>query len=111
VPGAENPTTMIRSGTFRKALLPTQGGAISLLSLYDRLSEGHPGPHAYRLARLNAGGTGCGWDEFAASRSRPGSLVGGLGGNGLKTYRPIGAADDDPKATGGERPLGIPTMP
>ena len=54
--------------------------------LYDKICREDILVHAYRLARVNAGGTGCGWDDVCSHRGAgPGSMVGGLArGTGLE---------------------------
>ena len=54
--------------------------------LYDKICREDILIHAYRLARIKCGSTGCGWDDVCSHRGAgPGSMVGGLArGTGLE---------------------------
>ena len=81
--------------------------------LYDKICREDILRHAYALARVNAGAPGVDGVTFAAIEAK--GLVGWLAGLReelvSKTYRPDPVRRVSiPKPTGGERPLGIPTI-
>src|SRR6202158_5509108 len=81
--------------------------------LYDKICREDILVHAYRLARLNAGGPGVGGVAFGSSGEA--GVEAWLAGLRValvaKTYRPDPVRRVMiPKANGGERPLGIPTI-
>jgi len=81
--------------------------------LYDKISREDILAHAYRLARVNAGAPGVDGMTFAQIEKQ--GLEAWLAGLRMelvsKTYRPDPVRRAMiPKANGGERPLGIPTI-
>src|SRR5271154_3056828 len=81
--------------------------------LYDKICRGDILVHAYRLARVNAGAPGVDGMTFAGIEEQ--GLEAWLAGLRAelvsKTYRPDPVRRMMiPKANGGERPLGIPTI-